>query len=488
MSRHSFPTFHFPVRMFPFALLAAAELCFSQTAFAGPTANSLKMVENNRHANGVDNGWVIDDSTVSNPTLIAYTKNASGDFVATKKIKMKTALSLGGFTMAAGGVVFAPAPQGQGKSVLSVSGSGLFGVGLGFGEVSVGGAGGSEGGWASDVTVTAHDTNPNLVPGAISGLAADPVNGTYAVGWDTDNPGGVDHAIVMTLNSAGPTYKPMSQTDLGTLGGSTSQALGISKGATYVVGAADDSAGNAHAVYAHLPATSWTDLTTGFPATINGGNVVKSRALAANDAGIVAGAVKVKEDVAGRKNLPVDIGFIYNIGTNSTVFFPFAGANVIPMKVLADGGVLGDLEFVVPAGSPAGTLPVHHPFLFDGTNVTDFGVMTLVSTGQPAYGCRAAAVNGNGEIAGSCTANATDTYANAVSGFYINATGVSPAFVDLNTKLHATMDSLNAKIKPYKFTNATSVDDQQEITLTGKKTTKSSQTLTSFVVSKNAYQ
>ena len=462
------------------------------TAATASTNPAVKKVVNGQFAVEVDNGWVIYQGFQNSPTLSFFDADASGNFTGgTTALKLRPggAGQLGAF-FEAGGVVFAPCPSGQGKCHLSEGN--INGVAIGFGQATTGGAGGAIGGWVNDDTMLAHLTNPDQVPGSISGLAVNGAN-AYAVGWDNDATG-VPHAIVLKLDGTGQTYVPGTRTDLGTLGGSTSQAFGISKGGTYVVGSADTGAGKRHAVYALPTATSWTDLTTGFPALVDIGDGLhtmskfqKSKALAANDSGIIAGSVPVKESVAGRKNVAVDAGFVYNVNTNSVTFFPFFGANVIPLKVLPDGKVVGNLQFVVPKGSPAGTLPVIHPFVFDGSTVTDLGTMTLASTGQPAYGCRVNRPNNLGELVGTCIANSAGPYGVTGEAFYINATG-GGSFIDLNTVVHSRQDTVVTAIKPYTLGTASSIDDEHEVTLVGVKIVGGVASRASFLISKDAYQ
>ena len=478
-----------PLAVSLIALLAAASFAYPNSADAQPTANSLKKVVNAQRALGVDNGWVIVDGSAINPILFSYKKDANGDFTATGKVKLRTAVALGAPTMAAGGVVFGPTPAGTGKS--RPTDATTFGVGLCFGEVIAGGTASSEGGWVNDVNVVGHETNPNLVPGAIVGVGVGQTNGAYAVGWDT-NATGAAQGIVMKLDAAGNTYKPLSQTLLGTLGGPTSQALSISKGATFVVGMADFTDGKPHAVYALTTASSWTDIAPNFPAQVDIGDaghtlkpILKSQAMIANDAGLIAGTVTVKEDVAGRKNQQVDVGFVFNVNTSTTTFFPFFGANVIPMEISSDGHVVGNLRFVLPAGAPTGSVPSDHPFFYNGTSVSDLGTLTLPSTGVPAYSCRVAAVNGTGEATGSCTATQTDTFDNAANAFFIDAAG-GGSFVDLDAAIHTNIGPLNKTIKPFSFTNAMSIDDQEEIVLTGKR--NAGAMVAAFIISKNAYK
>src|SRR5262249_45928884 len=154
--------------------------------------------------------------------------------------------------------------------------------------------------------ITAQRTNPDENPGAIGDVAADATNGAYAVGRDSSATGS-NQGIVLTLDEAGGTYKVLSSRSLGTLGGDTSEALDINKAATYVVGDADDADGKGHAVYALAGSGGWIDITTGFPA-----EVIQSKALSVNDAGMITGTATVKRVVAG-KTRSVNIGFVYSI-------------------------------------------------------------------------------------------------------------------------------------------------------------------------------
>ncbi len=308
------------------------------------------------------------------PTVGFYVTDTDGNFAPSSSFKLKTAgngQNGNGLFFNGGGVVFAPgtAPA-PGKC--SISGDGTSGVGIGFGQATFGGAGGAAGGWTSDSSFAAHVTNSDQVSGSVSGVAVDATNGAYAVGWDLNTTSFTNHAIIETLDSAHQTFAPIAKTDLGTLGGPTSQALAISKNAKYVVGIADNAAGKAHAVFALTTATAWTDLTTAFP-----GTVIKSRALAVSNAGMVAGSATVKRSIAG-KTKSVDIGFVYDINTGSVKFFEASGADVIPPD--RPGRRPGGGQSGIPR---PGAIKAYHPFRFDGTNMVDFGTMTLAS-GQPA--------------------------------------------------------------------------------------------------------
>jgi len=445
-----------------------------QTVMQLAPAQSVKKVVNGKFAAQVDNGWVIYQGLAGQPTLNFYDTDTSGSF------KLKTTgngLNGNGLLFDAGGIVFGPCPVAAAPiRCQDNNDTGLTGVGVGFGQATFGGAGGQAGGWVNDSSLAAHLSNPDQIPGSISGLAIDPVNGAYAVGWDLNLTTFKNHATVITLDSAGQTYKPLSKVDLGTLGGNMSQAFGISKNAKYVVGIANNAANKGHAVYALTTATSWTDITTSFPA-----GVIKSRALAASDTGYIAGSATVKRLVNGL-NHSVDIGFVFNTADSSVKFFEAPGYNVKPLKVLADGRVVGNLEQI---GS--GAIKATHPFLFNGANLVDFGTMVLASTGQPAFGCRVNRPNNLGELAGSCIANNSTQYGVNGAAFYLDATSASPAFVDVNATIHANADANTAGLAPYIMGSVSSIDDAHEITVMGFKLVSGTPNLAAFLVAKPAY-
>jgi len=376
---------------------------------APPT--SVKKVVNGKFAAGVDNGWVIYQGFQGQPTLNFYDQDTGGSF----KLKTTGSGQLGaGLFFNAGGIVFAPCAVAASNKCTVNDNTGEPGVGLGFGQATFGGAGGAAGGWVSDNALAAHLTNPDQAPGSIAGVAADATNGAYAVGWDSSNPSFANHAIIWKLNSTSQNYVPVAKTDLGTLGGSTSQALGISRNAKYVVGIAKTAANKDRAVFALTTDTAWTDISGAL------GSVIKSRALAASDTGFIAGSATMKRNVAG-KNRSIDIGFVYNTADASVKFFETPGANVVPLRVLNDGRVVGNLEFV-SAGS---SVKASHPFIFNGTSLVDFGTMVLASTGQPAFGCRVNRPNSLGEVAGSCIPDNATPYGVSGAAFYIDAAGAA---------------------------------------------------------------
>ena len=454
-------------------VVVSTEQAAAQVAELAP-AQAVKKVVNGKFAAQVDNGWVIYQGLQGQPTLNFYDTDTDGSF------KLRTAGfgQLGtGLSFEAGGVVFAPCPAtGAPSRCQANSDTSGTGVGIGFGQATFGGAGGQAGGWVSDNTLAAHLTNPDQAPGSLAALAIDPVNGAFAVGWDSDNAASANHGIVWQLDSAGQIYKPLSQTDLGTLGGLTSQALGISKNAKYVVGVATTAANKFHAVYALTGATSWTDITAGFPAGIS-----KSRAIVASDNGLVAGTVTVKRLVNGKSHA-VNIGFVYNTADSGVKFFEASGFDVIPLKVLPDGRVVGNLMQIA-----SGAIKVNHPFLFDGASTIDFGTMVLASTGRPAFGCRVNRPNNLGELAGSCIPDGATPYGVGGTAFYLNAVGTAPAFVDVDAAIHSNADATTTGLKPYHLGTVSSLDDQDEITVMGSKTVGGNTSLSAFLIAKPGY-
>src|SRR5262249_2075979 len=158
-----------------------------------------------------------------------------------------------------------------------------------------GGAGSAAAGWVNDNTVSANFTDADFNnPGSVAAVSADAVNGAFAVGWSINAMTFRNHAQIKTLNSVPQTYQVINRQDIGTLGGPTSQALAISPNAMHVVGIADDATGKAHAVYTLATGTSWTDITGGFP-----GEVIKSRAFAVSNTGMITGSATVKRNVFG---------------------------------------------------------------------------------------------------------------------------------------------------------------------------------------------
>jgi hypothetical protein len=460
------------------ALLFGTALGSATPVLAAAPANSAVKIVNGKFTVDVDNGWVVyqDDSgtpQLSNPTLRRFVQDLAGSFTATTTVKLKPAgagPSPGnGAVINVGGITYAPCPAAAAPNRCAATDFGTTGVGLAFGQTTFG-AGAAAAGWVNDNTVTANFTAADIsTPGTVVAVAVDSVNGAYAVGYSNG------HALVMTLNSAAQTYKVTTRTDLGTLGGPTSQATAISANALHVVGMADDATSKAHAVYAHTGASSWTDITGSFPA------VIKSRALAASNTGIVAGSATVKRNVGGFIR-SVDIGFVYNVNTTSLTFFEAAGANIVPLKVLDDGRVVGNLLFLKPAAGLPGTLNEVHPFMYDGS-VHDFGTMIL-PTSSHAFSCRVNRPNNLGELVGSCIPNNTTPYGVQGTAFYINAVAATPTFINLNASLHANADSTNPTLAPYNFGTATSNDDEHEIAVIGINKTGAQ---AAFIASKPAY-
>lgn len=461
---------------------AAAVLLIAATApaLAAAPANSVIKIVNGKFTVDVDNGWVVyqDQDGSSQPSLRRFVQDASGAFTATAAVKLKTVgagTAGNGAIFNVGGIAYAPCPAAAAPNRCAPTDFGTTGVGLAFGQTTFGGAGSAAAGWVNDNTVTANFTDADFnTPGSLAAVAADASNGAFAVGWGLNISTFRNHALILTLNTASQTYKVVSRTDLGTLGGPTSQALAISPNALHVVGIADDASGKGHAVYAPSNGTAWTDITSAFPS-----DVIKSRAFAVSNTGIVAGSATVKRSVNGVTR-SVDIGFTYDTNTAALAFFEAPGANVIPLKVLADGRVVGNLEFVKPPGGAPG-VNVYHPFMFDGT-VHDFGTMAV--TGGLAFSCRVNRPNNLGQLVGSCVPNATTPFGVQGTAFYIDAVSAAPAFVNLNAAIHASADVTNSAVKPYTLGSATSIDDQQEITLMGLNKAASQ---AAFIVSQPAY-
>jgi hypothetical protein len=456
------------------ALAACAFLGCASDALAAAPVNSVLKIANGANSASVDNGWVISKPPTVAPQLRRVVQDVSGAFTAFPVLKLKTGIfgmNNAGLIFDTGGVTFAPCPAAPTPSRCAASNFGSEGVGIGFGELSFGGVGGSSGGWVSDATFKATGTNVDQNMGALGGVAADPTNGAYAVGRDYNTSTNTIHAIVLELDEAGHTYKALSRQDLGTLGGPTSNALGISKNALYVVGSADDASGTMHAAYAATNGTSWTDVTGGFPS-----DVIQSKAVAVSNAGIIVGTATVRR-VVGGQNKSVNIGFTYNIGTAETKFFEQSGWNVVPVNVIDNGHVVGTLTQV-----GAGSSKLAHPFFYNGTILHDYGVVNMGAS--PAYGCRVNSANNLGEIVGGCIADSSATYGPSGASFFIDTEAASPALVDLNATLHANANSTNTAIRGYLFGTATGIDDQHEIVLNAVKSTG---VTAIFIASKQAY-
>ncbi|HWU57013.1 MAG TPA: hypothetical protein VN175_15995, partial [Rhizomicrobium sp.] len=146
------------------------------------------------------------------------------------------------------------------------------------------------------------------------------------------------------------------------------------------------------------------------------------------------------------------------------------------------GRVVGNLELI---GS--GAIKATHPFLFDGTNVVDFGTMVMPKTGKPAFGCRVNRPNNLGELAGSCIPDGATQYGVNGAAFYLNATSASPVFVDVNAAIHANADANTTGLAPYVMGSVSSIDDAHEITVMAVKIASGVPNLAAFLVSKPAY-
>jgi hypothetical protein len=474
-----------PLAIGALSLLVMTGVAVPSPALADPPGPAVKKL-GNRVAIQVDNGWVIYQAgKKDNP--IFYNSDANPDFQQSTVKKLKTpGASATDSYFAANGIVFAPCPNGQDLCQPSWGGT-VDGVGLGFGQYLLKAGDKSQGGWISDDGISAHRTNALLLPGSIAALAVG-TSGAFGVGEDTA-PSGFTEAVVVELDSTGQTYAPVGTAFLGTLGGNKSFATNISKNAIYITGSAQNAKGKYRAVYAHPGDTSWTDLGDKIPDTLFGGKVVRSQALAANDDGIIAGTATIKIDVAGRTNYPVDVGFVFDIAHDTMSFYSAPGATVIPLKVLPgpDVKVVGNLEFVKDVNALKSYSAAVHPFMYDGSTVTDF---FSIATGpfQFYFGCQAGIPNNLGEVAGTCIADQFTSYTKdtpTTVPFYLNMLGGAPTFVDLNIAIHTSQDALVPGIVPYHLGQATSIDDQGEVTLVGNNFGKAA--ATSFLATKAAY-
>jgi hypothetical protein len=454
-------------------IIALAALAATTPAMATAPAKSILKVVNNKRVAGVDDGWVVYQSGPLSGAVRRHELNPDGSLTKGASQKLKTAgqgpVNQGAF-FDLGGVTFAPCPTAPKPSLCGNVG-GATGVGLAFGQLNFGGGGGAIGGWVTDSTVKAQFTNIDGNPGGIGAVAVGP-GGAFAVGYDQIPPAFKNHAVVLTLDAAGQTYAVTGKTDLGTLGGDTSKATDISKGALYIVGMADDAAQKSHAVYAPAGGTSWIDITGNFPE-----EVLASRALVASDDGKIAGSATVKRVVDG-KNKSVDIGFVYDIATTNLVFFEAPGRDVIPLKILSDGTVVGNLQ-VLNSGAPS----AYHPFSYDAGGVHDYGTMTLPGSG-PAFGCRVNGANTLGEMVGTCIP-AGGTYGATGIAFHIDAKASSPVLLDINASLQTNAAATNSFVRQYSFGSAVSIDDRHTIGLNGVKIKGGN--LAGFIATKQAY-
>jgi hypothetical protein len=453
-------------------------------------AEITKVTSGNNLAVSVDNGFIIFQGSLGAPTLGIFDANDTHDF----KVLQHGFGQGSGNSYDAGGITFGPCTPGAGNNCQTTTTNGVAGTGIGFGQIYPTGASGSGplsvGGWISDDDMSAHVTDGGSasaggVPGAIAGVSIDPTNGSFAVGWHTDSVSGNIHGLVWPL---GANYKPGAEIDLpglgaGVGGGQTSAAFAASQHSSFVVGAADFSPkiGLTHAVYAALtptPATSWSDATTGWPTTALGYKIDKSKATAANDTGTIAGQVTATEtNVAGHKSIALPVGFVESVSPTlgAPTFFGVPGAEVIPMQVLANGDVVGNLYFIPTVGSGI-TQGSYHPFVFDGTTLTDLftqaGAFTGPKSGSfattPPYSCRVNHANDLGELIGTCIATSSSPYNVTAKAFYINAQPAAGATVeDLNATLHANFDATIFGFKGYNWGLGLAIDDEHEIVFEG---------------------
>jgi len=461
-------------------VLVSAVLTGALPASAAAPANSIKKIINSRYPAGVDNGWVVflDQQGVVAPGLRRFSQDANGVFTASGGVKLRTVgagLAGNGAVFNVGGITFAPCPTAAAPIRCGNSDFGSQGVGLAFGQTTFGGAGAAAAGWVNDYKLDANFTDTDFNnPGSVDAVAVDQTNGAFTAGRTLNTSTFRNHAELMKLDSAGKTYRVVSRTDLGTFGGFTSQLSAISKNALYAVGQGDDAVAKAHAAYTLTGAPALIDITGGWPVS-----VLKSRAMAVSNTGFIAGSATEARLVNGVSH-NVEIGFVYNTATQQVTFFEVPGADVIPFKVLDDGRVVGNLG-VVKAPKATG-LTEFHPFMYDGT-VHDFGTMQLAAA--PAFSCRVNAANNLGEMAGTCIPDNATPFGIQGTPFFIDGAAPQPAFINVNSMLHANADSTNKSIKPYRFGNVTSIDDQHEITLIAVNNKTAAQA--AFIASKPAY-
>lgn len=460
------------------ALVSAALACALPALAAAPAGSIIKII-NGKYPSGVDNGWVVyqDQAGLVAPGLRRFSQDANGVFTASGGLKLKTVgagLLGNGAIFNVAGITFAPCPTAAAPIRCGASDFGSQGVGLAFGQSTFGGEGAAAAGWVNDNKLTANFTDADFNnPGSVDAVAADQSNGAFAAGRTLNTTTFRNHALVMGLDSAGKSYRVLSRTDLGTLGGLTSQLTAVSKNALYAVGQADDAVGKAHAVYTLTGTPALVDITAGWPVS-----VLKSRAFAVSNTGIIAGSATEARLVNGVSH-NVEIGFVYNIATKQVAFFESPGADTIPLKVLDDGRVIGNLG-VVKAPKATG-LTEFHPFMYDGT-VHDFGTMQLAAS--PAFSCRVNAANNLGEMAGTCIPDNATPFGIQGTAFFINGVAAQPSFINVNSMLHANADASNSAIKPYRFGTVTGIDDQHEITLIGVNKAAAQ---AAFLASKPAY-
>jgi hypothetical protein len=510
-------------------------------AGGGASKPPVAKVVNGGFGVAVDNGWVIYNGFQNSATIALYNADANGNFNPGASVKISHAGALGtGISLAAGGVIFAPCTGGK----CAASEGSVTGFGLGYGQMFSSST--PAGGWVGNTAAASNTTNPPPVkgteptyPGSIAGLglakSGSTVTAGYAVGWAASSATAPVNAVVLTLNPA-KEFNVSATSTLPPLGGLSSRALGVNRTGTVVVGSADIACSKptcpSHAVYATLPlpaTPAWTDIAPalGTSVTLNGSSapVVKSHAVSVSNNGqYIAGVVTVEAvlcpsatvypSAAGCTTTPspghpygtgrrvaLNQGFVYNTANQSATLILSPIADVAPVKVLDNGEVVGNLSFVAPLGTAS---LVNHPFFFNGSSVTDFGLMTYAifptpktgATTAPSLSCEVWGVNSFGEAVGRCTRNtnaAIDPNAGSYiyAAFYLNAASYSggavttPTYVDLGSVFHTNEDSTVALFKPYGVLVGSSIDDAEEITVVGFNASNS--TRASFLASKAAY-
>jgi len=248
-----------------------------------------------------------------------------------------------------------------------------------------------------------------------------------------------------------------TMTDLGTLGGVSSAATGVNRSGT-VVGRAQVAGGNNRA-FVYTPATGIKSLGT------LGGS--QSQAFAINDAGDIVGSSDTANNAASR-------AFIYRNGAMSLLGGTFGGTN-------SAATALNSGQEVVGWASTAGNATVH-AFLYSGGTMTDLGTLGTSS--------EALAVNDGAEVAGRSTlasgarhaffysggvmsdlgtlggANSEATGLNAVFSQVVGTSDIAGGGTHAFLYEHGTMTDLNSRLPAgsgWVLEAASAIDDSGEI-------------------------
>ncbi len=476
-----------------------------------PTSLGVAKAENGFYQVSGDNGWVVYGNINNGPTVSMKNVPAdlgsfsgNGNPVGTSQVKLSVPSVFGpagGSFFTASGITFVPSAASTRPASPSGTTLSQYGIGLSWGTAYLnnGGIGGcgptgatncSTGGWWSDINAVAQVTNTVGALGSIYGLATNATcaatdsNGyctmfntpSFAVAVGVDWASGGPLAFIQPLDAGTFDASGAPITPSNPFGNFFTKALGVSRNAEYVVGEIADSKGANHAAVYQIGggATAWTDITasTGWPTSVS-----QSLATNASNDGFVTGRLTVKTKV-GAKSVLSQEAFVYTVATNSATVFasPTAGFDVIPMAVLpGTGDVTGALKMV----DGRTEAPVYHTFLFNGTSVTDFGVMNVAGSSTPAWSCAPMGANDLGEVVGGCVQFSNQFWSHQQFGaFYINTLASTPAFVDVNATVHARLNNecpppspgyYGCPVQDYVFYNATGIDDQDYISLMGDR-------------------